>query len=65
MHCIADDISLEQLSTIEKKGMKKATFNKMIAVPLTGFLDLIKDYMKQYVNTFTSKNDLSLLNFDS
>ena len=45
--------------------MKKATFNKMIAVPLTGFLDLIKDYMKQYMNTFTSKNDLSLLNFDS
>ena len=49
----------------------KATFNKMIAVPLTGFLDLIKDYMKQYVNTFTLhilaliKNDLSLLNFDS
>ena len=43
----------------------KATFNKMIAVPLTGFLDLIKDYMKQYVNTFTGKNDLSLLNFDS
>lgn len=47
----------------------KATL--MIAVPLTGFLDLIKDYMKQYVNTFTLhilaliKNDLSLLNFDS
>ena len=37
----------------------------MIAVPLTGFLDLITDYMKQYVNTFALhilalvKNDLS------